>query len=229
MKKFLRICAIITAVTASCALEATQVPPSTLLKILNNNPPSIQGSGQVIIVTGTNSSSYGLLYAFEKVKDMWQTQFIPMWVVIGKNGIAGEGMKIEGDLSTPAGTFPIAKAAGTESIPETRLDYIHWKDGIPGLDVLFPPSRGHGGIDVDPSRAQRGLHSFRYCILLGRGGKEPSPGDSLMLHLWPGQKNYTAGTIGISEINMLKLLKWLDRDKNPVLVTGTAQSIQSLP
>lgn len=214
---FLYYIALFIIVLSALSLRA-QVPPQILLKILNNNPKLLQGTSQVIIISGSSASTHGLLYTFERVKDAWQMQFIPMGVVIGKKGFAGEEAAVEGDLFTPSGVFTVATAAGTEKNPDTKLEYSYWNGGIPLFETIL--SSGE--------KDRRTWDSFRYCILLRSAGKNPSTGDRFMVHLWPSQKNATAGSVGISEINMLKLLKWLDKDKNPTIITGTLPFLQNL-
>jgi len=57
---------------------------------------------------------------------------------------------------------------------------------------------------------------------------EPGKGSAISLHIWQGPNKGTSGCTAVSEENMLKILKWLDPNKKPIIIQGTQSWINSL-
>ena len=53
-------------------------------------------------------------------------------------------------------------------------------------------------------------------------------GSAIFIHVWRNRNQPTAGCISISQEKILKLLEWLDPEKEPIIVLGTTSIIESL-
>ncbi len=174
-------------------------------------------SGQVLIITPASPKSHhGYLYTFQKAKQTWQIQFIPMWVSAGRDGFVAPDEAGEGWFRTITGIYRVEMAFGTGELPDTAMKY----------QKTWPlRERDSGPCGTRGGGQRRDLYSELYQILLR--SKEDSA-RTMTLHLWRSQKTGTAGSIGMSELNMLKLLKWLDSGRNPIVIVGSPDFVKSL-
>ncbi|MBN1531505.1 MAG: hypothetical protein JXA20_02475 [Spirochaetes bacterium] len=203
---------------AATAGAIAQAPPSAFLSILNRHPVEIGAAEQVMIVTTAAPGHHALLYSYQLVKGSWQVQFIPFWASMGKRGFAPGESGGAAPLETPRGIFTVAGAFGTDAPPATGLDYR--QEPMPTFNV---PG---GCADSDPPAGKRrDYYSSRLQILLVSREQRDR---QLTIHLWPHQRMYTAGSIGISELSMRKLLRWLEKGKSPMIITGPADYIRDL-
>jgi L,D-peptidoglycan transpeptidase YkuD (ErfK/YbiS/YcfS/YnhG family) len=215
----IRTAPALAALIAAANIVIAQAPPSAFLPALNRHPRDIGGSQQAIIVTTGAPGHHALLYSYQMVKGSWQVQFIPMWASIGKHGFSDAGDGEAAPMGTPRGIYSVVRAFGTDENPETSLEYQ--REPLP---VYCDRPSTAGEADLSPL-ARRDYFSGRIQILLAskdRGDRR------LAIHLWRHQKMYTAGSIGISELTMQKLLRWLDREKTPVIIAGPADFVRSL-
>ena len=56
----------------------------------------------------------------------------------------------------------------------------------------------------------------------------PGAGSCIFLHVWEGAGVPTAGCTAMPEAEMLRLVRWLDRNKNPLLVQLPAAEYRRL-
>ena len=164
----------------------------------------------------------------------------PQWTVtVGRPGLAwGIGIhgavrgdspiKREGDGKAPAGVFPLVEAFGFEPAElagVTRFPYRQITNALEGVDD--PASRYYNRI-VDPaslptrdwkSSERMRIPPYRWGAVVGHNWKqEPGAGSCIFLHVWEGAGVATSGCTAMPEAEMLRLLRWLDDSKNPVLV-----------
>jgi len=66
---------------------------------------------------------------------------------------------------------------------------------------------------------------YKYVVLVGHNTWKPKrgAGSCIFLHIWRGETTPTAGCTAMPEVAILRLLAWLDSDKNPVLVQLTRE------
>ena len=48
----------------------------------------------------------------------------------------------------------------------------------------------------------------------------PADGSAIFIHVWKDEKTATSGCVALSEENILKLIRWLDPAKKPVIMLG---------
>lgn len=200
-------------------------------------------SKQVILVlTESWSSLKADIYLFENNNSKWKLQDKKIKGVIGKKGLAwGLGIhdetlmvenkdlfKKEGDRKTPAGIFYLGKAMGyaKEKVSGSSLDYSQMTKKHHGVDD--PESKFYNKI-VNVTKIKKDYNSYEkmlrnddlYKRLFEIKHNEKNlrgMGSLIFFHIWRSQNKGTAGCTAVSEKDIIKILKWLDQKKNPVII-----------
>ena len=159
---------------------------------------------------------------------------------IGLHGTADSGapVKREGDGRAPAGVFPLIEAFGFASREHAGLrdfPYRQLREAAEGVDD--PGSRHYNRIvDVrsadkrDWKRSERRLvEPSRLGAVIGHNWVQvPGAGSCIFLHVWEGADVPTSGCTAMAEGQMLRVLRWIDRSKNPMLVQLPAAEYRRL-
>ncbi|HEY5560417.1 MAG TPA: peptidoglycan-binding protein [Clostridiaceae bacterium] len=189
---------------------------------------SADGSNQVIVVTAADYGTYHIsLKAYEKKSDTWEL-FDSVTGVIGKNGFSDN--RKEGDLSTPTGKYSFAFLFGWADNPGFKLDFKksevgdYWVSNktLSEYNVWIhytgnPDSRF---LDYEALWKQP-LFKYAAVINFNYGAdKVLTKGSGIFLHIAPKNGGFTLGCVGIEESHLIKLLKWMDPAKNPVIIMG---------
>ena len=71
------------------------------------------------------------------------------------------------------------------------------------------------------------IPAYKYAAVINFNTKEriSKKGSAMFLHV--SNNSYTAGCTAISEANLLKILRWLDPGKNPVIIQGTKSQVNA--
>jgi D-alanyl-D-alanine dipeptidase len=201
---------------------------------------------QVAFVTADDwNTKLGAMRLYEKKDNRWiQLKDAEWHVDLGCNGMAwGLGLmqtdgfsgphKFEGDGKSPAGVYELGEAFGyAEQAPDgCRLPYRQ----ATGRDFFVddPDSPNYNTwvrIDSEPVEPEKRWKSFERMRLsndLYKWGivvkHNMSPivagkGCAIFIHLWGSPGSGTAGCTAMTEDSVLKLLRWLDPNKHPLLV-----------
>ena len=190
---------------------------------------SANGSSQIIVVSNEKESDYrATVEAFEKTSSGWVKSLPSMSAVIGKNGFSLD--KKEGDLKAPAGIFRIGTAFGIGENPsDIKLSYIktskndYWVD-----DVSSPDYNKWVEYEGDPysrwkSFEKLKITSYKFALVIEYNVNPviAGNGSAIFFHIWGGSNTSTKGCTAMSETNILKLLGWINPDKNPIIIQGT--------
>lgn len=198
---------------------------------------SIANASKQIVVVSTDKEGEikASLEAFEKTSEGWVKSFPSMKAVVGEKGFSTQ--KIEGDKKAPAGVFRIGKAFGIPDTPSiTKLPYKnttnndYWID-----DETSPDYNTWVEYDKNPQdrwksfeRLRIPLYKYAIVIEYNMNPVVKGKGSAIFLHLWKDSNTSTSGCTGVSETDILKLLGWLDPDKNPIIVQGTKAMIADI-
>lgn len=176
------------------------------------------------------TGSYAKLTLYE-----WYNDWVPIWSADGCVGSAGIGNAKEGSSITPSGTFKIGFAYGVSNKEdiETNLNYIKlsensvWVDdeNSPFYNVLTDLN-SIGNAHYEPTYQQfttDGKYSTNIYFEnngdgLTPGKAESGKGSVITLCGCRWELKPTAGCIDISSADMTELLKYLDSEKNPVII-----------
>lgn len=172
---------------------------------------------KVFVFTKDSSAINGYLFAVEN--DAHPIFSFP--VVVGKCGMGDE--KVEGDFKTPLGTFPLLSLFGlADTSPNSKMPYIKIDENLVAVDD--PRSRFYNKIvskaEVAPdweSAEKMDILLYKYGVVVGYNTDKPIPGKGscIFMHTWQDEFTGTAGCIGMSEENLIKLIGWLDAAKTP--------------
>lgn len=225
------VCFILIAINP---IQAYELSDKILIDFINENGSELKSSEQVIFVVGSNQSSpRSTVYFFEKNKGQWSRAYQSMPANIGKNGLASFGKKIEGDMKTPSGIFPIGLAFGYEQFGRTKMTYRlitdndFWVDDVNSDSynkwVVGKPKSG----SYEIMRRKDGAYRYGFVVEYNTNPIVKSKGSAIFFHVMKGETNPTAGCVSLSEGSIVKLIHWLDPAKQPKVIIGTELAIAS--
>ncbi len=226
------IIATIVCTTSSGAYA--QILPSTraLLKQARTHDDATQA---MVVTADSADAPRATLVAFAYASGGWSKVMGPFPAVLGKNGISLH--KREGDGKSPAGMFRIGRAFGSHAKPQgitlpytrtTRYDY--WIDAVDSPDynrweTYFGDADRHW-----TSFERLRIPAYEYAAVI-RYNMDPvrkGQGSAIFFHIWPGPDGHTAGCTAISKPNVLRVLKWLNPARRPVIIQGTREQLTQL-
>ena len=232
---FLMICASLFFVSVcTCFSCVTDNPPQ------ESQPPQKKGlpfayekligeSSQILIVRNVNPALVDAqVIALEKKNGRWQSPFPPMDGVIGKKGFASPGEKREGDGRTPSGMFPLGTVFGYEPSFPTTMPYRQatdddiWVDDVRSDDYNRWGKRGTTKASSF-EKMRRGDDLYKYGIVIEYNTNPviKGHGSAIFFHIWRGKGKSTEGCVGMSQENIIKIIRWLDPASRPLVVMGT--------
>lgn len=189
--------------------------------------PSLQ---LITVTTKEWNSIQGVLQRYERsqIKDSWKKKGDPIEVVMGKNGLAFENGKREGDGKSPSGIFSLGTGFGYSPFPEAKIKYLK---SLPSHECVDDVKSIHYNQIIDrktvkapdwksSEQMKRGDDLYKLGIVVNHNTKDPVPsgGSCIFLHIWRNDATGTAGCTAMKEKNMKELLSWVDESKNPLLV-----------
>jgi L,D-peptidoglycan transpeptidase YkuD (ErfK/YbiS/YcfS/YnhG family) len=183
-------------------------------------------SSQVILVTRAGASaSDARLWAFEMDEDQWKPVLKPVPAMIGRNGFAPSGEKREGDGRTPPGVYSLGFAFGYGPKIDSAMPYRQmtlsdiWVDDPSSPDYNRLKKRGDTKAkSFEDMVLPDDRYKYGIVIRYNMDPVVPAHGSAIFLHTWKDPKTPTSGCVAISEEGILKLLKWLDPRKRPVIL-----------
>jgi len=197
----------------------------------------------LVVLTNDWASTSGEMRAFERdeTAGSWKQRGPGISVLTGKKGLGqGRGLvrldfgdappKKEGDNRAPAGIFRLSSAFGyapAHSAAWIKLPYLALSTQIEGIDD--PTSRHYNElvdrsavakIDWRSSEKMR-RDDIRYkwgVVVEHNSAKIPGAGSCIFLHVWKSPSTLTTGCTAMAESDLVRLLRWLDPSRNPILV-----------
>ncbi|MFM7603719.1 MAG: L,D-transpeptidase [Prosthecobacter sp.] len=170
----------------------------------------------------------------------WKPAFArPIPVLLGKKGLAwGQGVfhapasaiaaKVEKDLKSPAGIFHLGILFGYAVTPPhgVRWPYIQvgpWDAYVD--DSSLPFYNKHVRIDprqgippwFERQRMRLGDAAYRWMLEIRHNQHPPLPGygSAIFFHVRRGPNTPTAGCTALAEVDLVRLLQWLDPKATP--------------
>ena len=205
--------------------------------------PQFTKCRQVILITARDwSSSSGQMRCFDRrdSASTWVEQMSVPQVVLGRGGLGwglglhrasdrGAPVKREGDGKAPAGVFPVVEAFGFETPRRTEIHGLPYRQITEATQAIDDPASEHYNRIVDAraidkkdwssSEMMRRIAPYRWGAVIGHNTEQVrGAGSCIFLHVWEGAGVPTSGCTAMPEQEMLRVLRWLDRSKGPLLV-----------
>jgi L,D-peptidoglycan transpeptidase YkuD (ErfK/YbiS/YcfS/YnhG family) len=231
----------LSVVLAPLALAACRAPLATMNPVTH---PLLANAGQLVVVTTPSwNDVQGSLQRFSRTstRDAWRPEGGQVPIVVGRTGLAwgvgfdadalpGDPHKREGDGKAPAGIFPLDTLFGyapTSAASLLRLPYVQLTNGT---DCVDDTTSAHYNTVVDRSAVpmvdwnsaehMRSVAEYEMGVIVGYNAPAPvrGRGSCIFLHIWGGPDSHTSGCTAFDRVELQRLIEWLDRARNPVMV-----------
>jgi L,D-peptidoglycan transpeptidase YkuD (ErfK/YbiS/YcfS/YnhG family) len=229
-RRLTMLCAACLAVLAAVVLVPPQraeaaVPWGDLPAHLTN----VGTSTQVLVVTSSSwSTTYATLRAYEKRNGTWRLVMGPMSARVGRSGMRPATKRVQGDGTTPAGTFRMTMAFGIRADPGTDLPYLRvrsrdqwWVGDRTSRYYNEPRLASQGGFrrttaGVDGSERLIDFPvQYAYAAVIDFNRPDPVVGRGSAIFLHVKGRGATAGCASVTQTNMVRILRWLDPAAKP--------------
>jgi len=192
-------------------------------------------SEQIVFVCADSlGTSRAEVHTFEKNNGRWEKVFEPMKAVIGSGGFSYD--KKEGDKKSPVGAFLLKRSFGRYENPGTRLVYTRFSQGDFWVDDANSPyyntyQKGPANGRWNSAEDLYGIGDpYKYFIVIEYNTEEPvaGKGSAIFFHIWRNENSPTAGCTAVSEENILKIMKWLDPSRKPLILQYPADHLREI-
>lgn len=235
-------------------LHSTRVAQGTGVMFTGNDLD--QAQQMLLVVVQDWPSSGGTMQRYERPPGSgpWNKDGSPIRVVLAGAGLAWVNEKVykpagsqdpikqRNDNRSPAGVFPLGTAFGYDDerqIENLNYDYLRIDSKIfcvdderlPQYNRLIDRTR-YPGIGTDSLRRMfRNDDLYRLGVVINHNNVTPNPdlGSCLFLHSWEEAERPTTGSTTMAYGNMLDVVRWLNRNKQPILVQITARDRGRIP
>lgn len=212
-----------------------QVQKNTGSELIVAKMKSVGDSQQVILVSaGSFKSNAAKLSTYEKLDGKWREVVSPVKAMIGRNGFSNS--KKEGDGKSPVGRFALRTCYGRAGNPGTKMNFITFGENAFWVDDSN--SKYYNTFQQGPANGRwesaedlykiGGRYKYFVAIEYNTVNVVRGKGSAIFLHIWEGENIDTSGCIAISENNLLKIMKWLDPAKKPLIIQGPASELNKM-
>jgi len=198
----------------------------------------LHASSQLILVLSEDfNATVGTLYTFEKKSDVFKPVMAPIAINLGRNGMGwGEGIvtiahkrnepiKHEGDGRAPSGIFSLGEAFGYAKSIESKLPYIQATPDLICVDDVTHPHYNqllHVKDTTEIKSYETMLRKdalYELGLIVKHNEKNIAKrGSCIFLHVQRAKNAPTSGCTSMSRAHLSKLLRWLDPQKEPLLI-----------
>lgn len=191
----------------------------------------------VVVTTDSWNNIEGRMSVYEHKGNYWEPVFTQIPIVTGRSGMAwGKGLhkeelnrgklKTEGDGNSPAGIFQLS---GLFSYEDILSKMSSLKVDIKTFCVDDSKSAYYNQIvtidtvkkdwtSAETMRMKSDVYKFGIFVDYNVKPAIPTMGSCIFMHIWSGNTEPTAGCTAMKESDILKLIGFLDKTKNPILV-----------
>ena len=199
----------------------------------------LRNSNQVLFVkTKSADAIQGTMYLYERKnsRKRWR-RFDSFAIVVGRAGLAkdsqttlsvnGLPLKKEGDGKSPAGIFPLGDVFSYHKLDNLKMPFVQVDTNFYCVDDA---SSSYYNTLVVNDTAKQSFNSFEYMkrkddlyeygiwVLYNSSPVVSGNGSCIFIHVWKDSNSGTSGCTAMAKENIVKLIHWLDKKKNPVLL-----------
>lgn len=200
-----------------------------ITQYLHDNPDAFGTSRQLIFVVNNNhSSSDAGVIAMEKVSGTWKPAFGIFPAVIGRNGFADIGKKVEGDGRTPGGIFRLGPVFGYAGSVQTKMPYRQatendfWVDDENSDDYNLWVHGAPAAASYEKMRRDDDVYKYGIVVQYNTHPVVKGKGSAIFFHIRMAGGQPTSGCIGMEEEKIRRLIAWLEPEKEPLVILGPA-------
>jgi len=204
-------------------------------------PIFLFSSQQILLVVAEDfNTSKANLSFFEDARLLYTTD-----VNIGKNGLGwglgiknltqneNEPLKYEGDNKAPAGIFQLSNIFGYGYSKNYKLPFLHTSEKLICVDDVnssFYNQVIEKEIDLKSFEyMQRKDHQYKYGVIVEHNKMAVKKrGSCIFLHIQKKEGVGTAGCTSMREVDLLKIINLLDKNKNPLLIQIPKRSLPEI-
>ena len=192
---------------------------------------------QLLLVSATDfNTSIASMQVYEFSDHKWKKVFKPMQVNLGRTGLAwGKGiipfahkeeepLKKEGDGKSPAGLFSLDFFFGYEQ-NDFKYPYIQANEQTLCIDDVGSSYYNQIIEHTNPAQfksfeyMKRDDKQYKLGISVGHNkSNQQMHGSCIFIHIQRKQNSPTAGCTSLEENELLKVMRWLDKAKHPLLL-----------
>ena len=181
----------------------------------------------MLVIPNSYKSCNAYFYYYVKSGNKWK-EILSDKALIGRDGL---GLQSEADLKSPVGCFKFNKYFGIADNPGTKMPYIKLNDSL--YWVSDPKSSKYNQmVNIETYTAFNKSISehlidetlaYKYAMNINYNQNNiPNMGSAIFLHCFK-KVAYTSGCVAISESNMVKVLK--NVNKNAMIVIDVKENI----
>jgi len=210
----------ITGWVSSKYLTDKKLPAPAKDKNLAAGLKTVENNNQLILVTSNGGkTSKADIRTYERNKAGKWIPKITIKGYIGKGGFTSS--KNEQDSRTPIGKYTIGTAFGQKEDPGTNLPFRKitsddvWVDDP--VSPLYNTWQSKKKTKKQWKSAENMNHKlYKYGFVIDYNTKRiPNKGSAIFFHIG---NSYTLGCTATSEENVIKIMKWLNPKKKPVII-----------
>ncbi len=211
--------------TGYVSSDYVQASATASPKLVVDSFKTLGNAQQVILVTADNyDTKSARIQTFEKADGKWK-QVLTANGVLGQKGFALS--KKEGDMESPTGKYTIGTAFGRYENPGTKLLYRK----ITANDVWVDDSKSplYNTWQQKPANGRwtsaenMDIPAYDYGFVINYNeSRTPGKGSAIFFHVGT---NYTAGCTATSKEQVVSILKWLNPEKNPVIIQSPVSEL----
>jgi len=237
---------ITLSLTLFTVCQSNTLPIKT--KRVENNKITIPTESKqlIMVITPNWNEKKGKLQRYERQKITWQKVGKEIDIILGRNGLGwGLGLhtvpknaqyiKKEGDGKAPAGLFSLGNGFGYKNF-EIDFPYHSYKRTDHCVDDSN--SKFYNTI-IDSKKVKKDYKSFEHMKLRNNLYKygitvEHNPkniaqsGSCIFIHIQNKKGTGTAGCTSMKEREMVKILRWLKKEKKPLLLQLPQDEISNI-
>jgi len=196
----------------------------------------------VLVVSDDFSSKKAVLSCFEDNKKVFDS----FEVNIGENGLGfglgkielaqseTEPIKQEGDKKAPIGIFTLDAIFGYEKDLKTEMPYLYANENLICVDDSDSPF--YNQIIEMPSEKPNSFENMRrddaqyeLGVVVGHNKNQiKQRGSCIFLHVEKSEDTPTAGCTAMRLEDIKKIIYWLDKNKNPILIQVTKSQLNEI-
>lgn len=202
-----------------------------------NNLKCVKNSTQAIIVQASSFETFhAKALACELIGGSW-VEYVPCFeCVIGINGFSSN--RHEGDKTTPVGAYHFPFFFGWNGNPGFKFrfraagDYDYWASNTTldeyNIWMTYTGDPKKRFYDYEHLKSQP-LYKYAAVIDFNYGiNKVYGKGSGIFMHIAPYSGGGTLGCVGMPEKELLKIMMWMDPEKNPVIIMGPTSELKKM-